>query len=320
MAEDFGKMTAFSNARLRNPWLDCARGIAVIAMIIYHSTWDLSFFGLIETDINTAPFWRGLARAIAGSFLFLSGISLYLAHGNGINWPHFLRRLAILTGAALLVTLVTWYQFPDSYIFFGILHCLALSSVFGLIFLQLHWAVTLLAGILAFALPYTLLNTMFDAPVLAFIGLRTLPIRTNDFVPILPWIAPVLAGIAWMQLVARFNLKNPFQTPASNVKPLSFLGRHSLIIYLVHQPILFAAAGFTSDLRTKKLDDVTSSFISACEQSCTAQGRDRQTCIETCFCTVDGLKATGTWAKISASTLDEATRTEIAKTAQVCRR
>ncbi len=305
---------------IRNPWLDCARGLAVIAMIIYHFTWDLSFFGLIQTDINTSPFWRGLARAIAGSFLFLSGISLYLAHGNGIRWPHFLRRLAILTSAASLVTLVTWYQFPESYIFFGILHCLALSSVIGLAFIQAHWLVILLIALLTFALPYLGASTFFDVPLLAFVGLRTLPIRTNDFVPILPWIAPMLAGIALAQIAQQFNLKILFEVPKLIVKSFSFLGRYSLIIYLVHQPVLFQAIGFTAGFKTKKVDEITSSFIQACEQSCTAQGRDKQTCIETCFCTVDGLKATGTWTKISTSVPDEATRADIAKAAQVCRR
>ena len=304
----------------RKPWLDCARGLAVIAMVIYHFAWDLSFFSLIATDVNTSAFWRGLARLIAGSFLFLSGISLYLAHKNGLLWLRFLRRFGIIAGAAALVTLVTWYQFPDSYIFFGILHCIALSSVIGLIFVRVHYAFTFIAALVAFALPYMFTNTFFDVPILAFIGLRTLPIRTNDFVPLMPWIAPMLAGIALAQVAQNFDLKFVVNIPKLLIKPLSFLGRYSLIIYLIHQPILFELTGFISGMKTKKLDEITSSFISACEQSCTAQGREKQTCVETCFCTVDGLKATGTWAKLSTTMPDDAMRAEIAKTAQVCSR
>ena len=305
---------------LRKPWLDCARGIAVIAMVIYHFTWDLSFFGIIETKVNTSAFWRGLARFIAGSFLFLSGISLYFAHKNGIRWTHFLRRFGIIAGAAALVTLVTWYQFPDSYIFFGILHCIAVSSVIGLIFVRVHYAFAFIVALVTFALPFVFTNTFFDVPILAFIGLRTLPIRTNDFVPLLPWIASFLTGIGLAQIAHRFDFKSLFNVPRLLTKPLSFLGRYSLIIYLIHQPILFELTGFVSGIKTKKLDETTSSFISACEQSCTAQGGDKQTCVETCFCTVDGLKATGIWAKMSTSVPDETTRAEIAKTAQVCRR
>jgi uncharacterized membrane protein len=359
MVEGFIEMIISRKEYFRNPWLDCARGVAVITMIIYHFAWDLSFFGLIDTDINSSTFWRSLAQMIAGSFLFLSGISLYFAHGNGIRWPAFLRRLAILAGAATLVTLATWCQFPTSYIFFGILHCIALSSIIGLVFLRVHWLVTILASIFAFALPYVFTHTFFDTSVLAFLGLRTLPIRTNDFVPLLPWISPMLAGVGVMNMIGKFKVfeassrtsaaqsrdpdiikhirynddenissgsrvlrprRQAFKIYKQVIKPFLFLGRHSLIIYLLHQPILFQATGFVSGLKTKKVDEVTSSFVSSCEQSCTAQGRDKQTCIETCFCTVDGLKATGVWAKISTSIPDEATRLEISNIAKTCQR
>ncbi len=301
---------------MRKPWLDCARGLAVLAMVIYHFTWDLSHFELIQIDINTSPFWRGFARIIAGSFLFLSGISLYYAHSIGIRWPHFIRRLAILSGAAALITLVTWYQFPDSYIFFGILHCLALSSVIALLFLRVYWGITFLVAIVAFAAPFYLNNGLFDEPFLAFIGLRTLPIRTNDYVPLLPWISPMLLGLLAGQLIGE-RAKQGF---LKNLTTLQYLGRYSLIIYLLHQPILFEITGYISSLREIKIDAATSSFIQACEQSCTTQGRDKQICIETCFCTVDGLKATGVWATMNQSTPDAKTRDEITKMAQICGR
>ena len=76
-------------------------------MIVYHSGWDLSFLQLIETNVVAMPAWRWFARIIAGSFLFLSGIGLVLAHGHEIRWRAFLRRLAIVGGAALLVTVAT---------------------------------------------------------------------------------------------------------------------------------------------------------------------------------------------------------------------
>ena len=252
----------------RKPWLDCARGLAVIAMVIYHLAWDLSFFGLIETNVNTSALWRGLARFIAGSFLFLSGISLYLAHKNGLLWLPFLRRFGIIAGAAALVTLVTWYQFPDSYIFFGILHCIALSSIIGLIFVRVHYAFALIAALVTFALPYMFTNTFFDVPILAFIGLRTLPIRTNDFVPLLPWIASFLTGIGLAQIAHRFDFKSLFNVPRLLTKPLSFLGRYSLIIYLIHQPILFELTGFVSGIKTKKLDETTRAEIAKTAQVC----------------------------------------------------
>jgi uncharacterized membrane protein len=115
-------MSAHLPARSR--WLDSARGLAVVAMVIYHVGWDLSHFGLIETDVAFATGWRRFAQAIAASFLVISGISLALATQRGIRMQHLLKRLGVIAGAALLVTIGSWLAFPDQFIFFGILHCL----------------------------------------------------------------------------------------------------------------------------------------------------------------------------------------------------
>ncbi len=305
----------------RQSWLDHARGIAVIAMIVYHFSWDLSFHNLIETSVNDSTPWRVFARAIAGSFLFLAGVSLYLAHHRGIHWQAFLRRLGILVTAAGLVTLGTWYSFPQSYIFFGILHCIALASVICLAFLRAHWIVTLMSALATLVAPWYFANAAFDMPWLAFLGLRTLPVRSNDFVPLLPWISPMLAGLGLVQMVQAYSLTLPLvASPAHLAKPLRFLGRYSLIIYLVHQPLLFNLTGFVAGFLVSRVDVETSSFIGACESNCVAQGRERQACIETCFCTVDGLKATGVWTRMIAGTLDTSTRAEISRMAQVCNR
>ena len=106
-------------------------------MIVYHFSWDLSFLQLIATNILQVPAWRWFARGIAGSFLILAGFGLTLAHARGFRRAPFLRRLMKVGGAALAVTLVTYFAFPESYIFFGILHCIAVSSVLALPFLRL---------------------------------------------------------------------------------------------------------------------------------------------------------------------------------------
>ena len=69
--------------------LDLARTLAVVCMVIFHFTFDLALLGLIDPGTTSQPFWYYFARMIAGSFLFLSGISLWLAHGHGIRWPAF---------------------------------------------------------------------------------------------------------------------------------------------------------------------------------------------------------------------------------------
>src|SRR5690606_2738746 len=102
--------------------IDVARGLALVAMAIYHFAWDLEFFGYVPHAMTAQGGWKLLARCIASSFLFLVGVSLFLGHARGIRWRPFLRRLAMVAGAAAAISLVTWLAVPGGLIFFGILH------------------------------------------------------------------------------------------------------------------------------------------------------------------------------------------------------
>ncbi|MCA3674660.1 MAG: DUF1624 domain-containing protein, partial [Methylobacterium sp.] len=113
----------------RLPIIDAARGVAIVAMVIYHFGWNLSFLELIPVDLRDFPLWIWFGHAIAASFLALVGVGLVLAHGQGFGRERFLRRLAFVVGAAALVTAGTYLVFPDRFIFFGILHHIALASL-----------------------------------------------------------------------------------------------------------------------------------------------------------------------------------------------
>lgn len=225
--------------------LDIARSAAFVGMAIYHFTFDLEMFGYIAPGTSVSGGWAIFARVIAGSFLFLVGVSLYLAHGNGIRWRPFLRRLAMVAAAAALITAATRYAMPDSYIFFGILHSITVASLLGLLFLRLPALLALAAAaLIVFAKPY-LQNGWFDAPVLAALGLTTWPVRSVDFVPVFPWFAATLAGIGaakigraagfWQWLGQWGDGNSRFGRIAA------WPGRHSLVLYLVHQPVLIAS-------------------------------------------------------------------------------
>ncbi len=129
--------------RRRIELLDLARGIALIAMASYHFTWDLEFFGYAPPGMTGFGGWKLYARCIASSFLFLVGVSLVIAHYNGIRWPGFWKRLAMVAGAAAAISAATYIFVPESFIFFGILHEIALASVLGLAFLRLPPLLTL---------------------------------------------------------------------------------------------------------------------------------------------------------------------------------
>jgi len=222
--------------------LDLARSAALLAMAVFHFVFDLEMFGFTRPGTILLPGWRWLAYLTAGSFLFLVGVSLWLAHGTFIRWRRYWKRLAMVAGAALVITIATSFAFPDAFIFFGILHCIALSSLLGLIALRLPAAA--LVGLAAFVLwlPNAMRFDLFNAPWLWWSGLQSVPVRAVDYVPLFPWFAPVLLGIAiakWGSAAGLWDRLSRWQAPGW-VGPLSWPGRNSLLVYLVHQPILIS--------------------------------------------------------------------------------
>ncbi|WP_168199153.1 heparan-alpha-glucosaminide N-acetyltransferase [Pseudorhodobacter turbinis] len=218
-------------------WLDMARALAVVGMVVYHFTFDLAMFGYIPAPTPVTGFWAIFARAVAGSFIALAGFGLVLAHWRGIGWRRFWRRLGIVAAGAALVSLATWFVMPGQFVFFGILHSIALSSVIGLAFLRLHWVGMLGLAAAVIALPQVWRDVIFDAPPLWFVGLSAHVRPSIDFEPFFPWFGAFLIGMA----VAKLMLSaGPMarSTPTPAMERVSFIGRHSLVIYLIHQPVL----------------------------------------------------------------------------------
>ena len=267
--------------------LDAARGIALVAMAIYHFTWDLDFFGYVRPGLSTTGGWAIFAHLIAGSFLFLAGYSMWMAHGVRLRMESFLRRLGILVLAALAISIVSWFTTPQAVIYFGILHAIAAASVIGLLFLKVPSVVTLAIAVLAVILPHYLKFDALDPRYLAWIGMAAHPPSSNDYVPLLPWIGPFLAGIATSRLTLGW-LKRQRQLPKrENV--LTFFGRHSLIFYLLHQPILF---GLVYGASLVLPPDPSPAYLSSCQISCEGTD-DRAFCTAYCACTLDSLKEEG---------------------------
>jgi uncharacterized membrane protein len=217
--------------------LDLARTLALVCMVVFHFTFDLALFGHIDPGTMSQPFWYYFARMIAGSFLFLSGVSLWIAHGQGIRWPAFWTRFAKLVAAAALVTLASLWLVPGGPIWFGILHAIAAASLLGLLALRLPWPVTLTLAALIFAAGWGPRFPAFDPIWLVWTGLAETRPMMGDYVPLVPWAAPALAGIALAQAL-RLD-RQPGTPPTRLTDVLTFPGRHSLVIYLIHQPILF---------------------------------------------------------------------------------
>ncbi|NIB54994.1 heparan-alpha-glucosaminide N-acetyltransferase [Agrobacterium tumefaciens] len=298
--------------------LDTLRGLALIAMASYHFTWNLEYFGYLEPGTATTGLWKLYARAIASSFLFLAGFSLFLAHGKAINWPSFGKRFAMVAGSALLITIATYVAFPDSFIFFGILHNIAAASLVGLLFLRAPPLVTLLFAALAFALPQYVQSDFFNSKWLAWVGFSTMPPRSNDYVPLLPWLAPFLAGLAVSQFVTPRSWLDRFRNPSSPRNLIATAGRHSLAFYLIHQPALIGLVYAVSLVAPPPPVDQAELYKSSCEKSCVQQANGQELCQRFCGCTLEKLQAESLFDIMMEGKLSAEQQTKVSDVAQQC--
>lgn len=221
--------------------LDILRGLALVSMVAYHFTYDLDLFGFIPRNTSvTGGFWWH-ARLTAGSFIFLAGLSLWLSHGARLRWPAFWRRFAKIVAAAALVTVATAIAMPQLTVFYGILHSIAISSLIALLVLRLPAPVTLVLAAACFALPFLFQHPAFNG-MLIWTGLGTDRPVTADFLPLFPWLAPMLAGVAVARMMSRLDLWQRLDWPPTPLsQALAWPGRHTLMIYLIHQPLLIGA-------------------------------------------------------------------------------
>lgn len=219
--------------------IDLGRTVALIGMVVFHLAFDLQMFGLVPPGTAQAPLFYWLARIVAGSFLCLAGVSLWLGHGAGVRWPAFWRRWLRIAGAAALVSLVTRIVMPEVWVFFGILHSIALASLLGLAFLRLPGLLTMAFGAGIMVASYHLPQLLeWNSPALRWLGLANIPSYTVDFEPLFPWFGPFLLGLGAARLIGPLW---PRIAAISGPGWLGWPGRHSLAIYLIHQPVLIGA-------------------------------------------------------------------------------
>ena len=220
-------------------WLDASRTVALLAMVVFHFARDLEIFGVLPNGFTMTGGWAVFARVIAGSFLFLSGVSLIVAHGAGLRFHAWAKRLAMLVLAALLVSVGTYFAFPESYVYFGILHVIAACSLIGVLVIAAPaWALIVSACLVLVADAY-LGRQVFGSPWLAWTGLGSTVRPSLDFLPLVPWLAPFLMGMAFAKLVPMRGVVGTMQTTRL-VTAMTWPGRHSLAVYLCHQPVLLA--------------------------------------------------------------------------------
>ena len=222
--------------------VDLVRGIAILGVVVFHLVWDLAFLRFIPVDWAFNRWWLLFGRVLAGTFVLLVGVSLVLATRHGFHPQSFWRRLAILLVAAAAITIVTRFIFPDTYVYFGILHAIAVGSVLGAVMLRLSSFVLILSAIVVLVLGIIVESPTFDPRWLAWTGFAVAAPPSNDFVPVFPWVGLTLLGM----VLARATIERHWFDVLTFrhgrwTASVSWCGRHSLVIYLIHQPLLLGA-------------------------------------------------------------------------------
>ena len=234
-------MNPNSASRLR--LVDALRGFAVAQMIVYHFIYDLAYFGWVTLAINRDQPWIAWRTAIVTQFLLLVGVSLVLRTSFKPSAADFWKRWAQIAAAALLVSVGSWMVFGQRFIYFGILHFVAAALLLARPLVRLK-ALNIPLGVVCILIGLAYTNEFFNTPPATIVGFMTFKPRTEDYVPLFPWIGVVLIGAGLAALWQQAQWRVPYAlVPLNERAPrwLLFLGTWALTIYLVHQPILLGA-------------------------------------------------------------------------------
>ena len=219
--------------RRRFDVLDAWRTLAIVLMVAYHFLYDLYIFGVISADQLFSVPLNVLERFICCSFILLSGASARFSRNN-------LRHGLVVLGAGLVVEIGA--AVAGQTIRFGVLMLLGSSMVLWHFLgkgLQRFpgWSVAAGSGVLFFAARWWTGRTAVSVPWLYPLGFISLGFYSADYFPLLPWFFLFLTGTAlggWC-LAHRENRLLTVSLPGA----LTWPGRHSLIIYVLHQPVLY---------------------------------------------------------------------------------
>ncbi|HEX5632898.1 MAG TPA: heparan-alpha-glucosaminide N-acetyltransferase [Gemmatimonadales bacterium] len=217
--------------------LDALRGVAIVWMVAFHFAFDLAYFRITRQNFYADPFWTVQRTCILSLFLFVAGAGQAAAYAHGPAGPRWWRRWAQVAGCAVLVSAGSWLMFGPRFISFGVLH--AIAAMLLVVRATAGWGRALwAAGALAIALPHLVQHPFFDTRLTDWIGLVTRKPATEDYVPLLPWLGVTWWGVAAGQWLLRHRARWLAGPLPRALRPLAVLGRWSLTVYMLHQPIL----------------------------------------------------------------------------------
>ncbi len=229
--------------------VDALRGAAMAWMTFFHFSFDLANAGYTRQNFYADPLWTWQRVCILSLFLLCAGAGQAIASHQGQTWARFWSRWTQIGLCALLVSAGSALMFPGSWIYFGVLHGMALMLIVGRLTAGLGrwlWPMGLLAiGLKPFAaaaIHSGWLSPAFNTPWLNWLGLISLRPITEDYVPLVPWLGVLWWGMAATQwwLLRRDRASTAQQRMPAALEPLAVLGRWSLSYYMLHQPVMLA--------------------------------------------------------------------------------
>jgi uncharacterized membrane protein len=240
-------MSADHSRRNRYPEVDAFRGVAISMMILFHLVFDLSFFSIYPVEVQSGS-WKVFGYTTAVLFVLVAGIAVALKseklpYGAGSRdwYLSFLTRGLFLIGIGYAITVVTYIVLNgEGFVIFGILHLIGASTIIAAFFVRLPHS-SLLMGIIIILIGFSL--PLPQGPIwFSFIGIHPADFYSVDYTPLIPWFGVFLIGVeigSWLYPggIRRFSMSD--RALQKMVLP-ACIGRHSLIIYLLHQPVLIA--------------------------------------------------------------------------------
>ncbi len=231
-----------SHSAARYAVIDAVRGFAIWLMFVYHFSWNLTYFGFADFGVVSDPYWIWFARFIAGTILLVMGISQAIAAKREFNLRSFVKRLTLIAASAVAISIGTYQMDPNTFIFFGILHHIALASIIMLLIVRLPTQTLVVLALFCLIAPRFFVHDIFFVNWLWWVGLSPVTPPTIDYVPLLPWLGVSIIGV----LVGRHLFTDHTSSALVEWRPttaptrlLHLAGRHSLLLYMIHQPVLF---------------------------------------------------------------------------------
>lgn len=231
-------------------FLDEMRGFLILFVVGYHLVYDLALFGVIEGSWFFSGTMNNIRNVFVVLLMMISGVASHFSHSN-------LRRGIKTLACALLLTLVTYFALPSQLILFGILHFFGVAMIlyavlkkplskipplWGFVGSMLLFCVTFdvyygVIGIAGWGLTLPLPAFLYNQPLLFPLGFRCTGLTSADYYPLLPWFFAFLAGGFCGDSIKAGRFPTFFYR--SHCPPLATIGKHTLLIYLLHQPILY---------------------------------------------------------------------------------